>query len=80
MYLFGRRCIVTTRREARQILAATTAKSVFGTVRQARTSPSVGHPITADHGPFAPFSKRGEPVNSFNYLPIFGSKRPAAFD
>jgi len=46
----------------------------------ARTSPSVGHPIIADHGPFsAPFSKRGEPVNTFHYLPIFGSKRPAGY-
>jgi len=34
MHLFGRRCIVITRREARQITAATTAKSAFGTVRR----------------------------------------------
>jgi len=39
MHLFGRRCIVTTRREARQIQAVLTAKSEFGTVRQAQTFP-----------------------------------------
>jgi len=54
MHLFGRRCIVITRREASQIRAAPMAKSAFGSVRQAWTSPSVGHATIANHGPLSP--------------------------
>jgi len=54
--------------------------SAFGTVRQARTSPNVNYPTTADDGPLsAPITKRGELVNTFNYLPIIGSKWPAGY-
>jgi len=57
---------------------AITAKSAFGTVRRTRTSPSDGHPT--DHEPLiAPIFDRGEPNNTFSYLPIYGSKRPVEY-
>jgi len=79
MHLFGRRCIVTTRREARQIQAAPTVRV---RVRSPGLNISERRPCH-HHRSRAPLRavslREGGPVNTLNYLPIFGSKRPTRY-
>jgi len=66
--------------EPRQNFEPLTAKSAFGTARSIPNIPERRHPTTAEHGPLSASSaKKREPAYYFNYLLIFGSKRPAGY-